>query len=1516
MWTLCGIMACELRLHSPAGGEPAVYQWPLSTSDKHDGAIEIVETIRWVCEDFPELKLAMENYVLHDYDTKSYESMKTLCEKYNRAIDSVLQLWKGTSRPIQLQTRPSTGLLRHILQQVYNLSVTDPDKLNQYEPFSPEVYGETSYEFIAQMINEFEIDDDDVFIDLGSGVGQVVLQMAAATSCKLCVGIEKSEVPAKYAEAMNTHFRFWMKWYGKIHSEYKLIKGDFLEDKYKEVIMNSSLIFVNNFAFGPRVDHMLKMRFADLKDTSRIVSSKAFCPLHFRITDRNLSDIGTIMHVREITPLKGSVSWTGKPVSYFLHTIDRTKLEHYFQRTKCQKPNNNSSNKEEEIKNKKNKIQTTEEFINDSFSNHSKDQNNIFGPTTRKAWSDWCNNKNKTSNSSGQDSNEENEPISQKTTHLKIVKKQRQKKLKRPIDRRKKPGRPKKLIAKAKKSRRQIKLNGLDLLHAQTILSTSSSAATRLDPAPGCIDKKLVNKIETDGDDDDIPQSLYTLLDTYKSQMIQFIKYMKSSNYQSEIKKEIEKEKEKKKSLTIKVTNLEKQIHYITESNVDLLKNRLDELGFSTDISAEFLNQDEFGKFSHDHILKEIASTLSERKILYNKLQNVEEELGSLEKIILSKRGINGLFKKSPIKQNEKRVKIEENTEQKHLTIRESIIIPNFEDRIKAIITNALMENNSQKQPEHNNSLEKNFSQDISSNSVTSNILLPKCSFEVIKTPNTPKLIKEELQIHSKHTPKNSLINHEENIVNLKQISPQNKNNNLLDSKFYFDNLKPGKILKPAAINLTGVYSPISPSRTPPLSDSECQDYISTIGNVNPSLFNIHTNPSLNFESSSQRSPKLSPKNTPEKLQCLELENTGLITPKKSPDDSQSSGSGFYDLNSSKLINFIKEENSNNASHHSSKSSSVSSCVELVQNHQLAISKSKNGFSVKEELLQNILHSEISNFNKESTRNLKRKSVAINNSCLYPENKVKLYEIAKWKFTKLASTNLNNNQINFKNILDNSGKKKIKGNHIKTSNKITDHLKILKSLGISCKKSNSEEKKSLKQILKKIPSMNSSQANRIVSKDGHLHYLKIHDEVLPKKGPRTPPDTPPRTPSTSPERRITPLPFVSKQSPSSSISLSPSPSSCNVSTTPVNDYFQERLSFQEEQPISFSNTTKFENSHLYHYSQSNKNNNSAKQEIVTNIQGDKPKSLENIRQIMLINSSTTNQTANINHTSTSNIVSPGNNTSVTWNLHNPPPPPPPPGPPPQLPPLPPTAPPEIQRCSSISENLQSQIHKQMPNGVTMPVVNSFSVPPPNFNMPPPVSIQPLVTRVLTQVTAGPSVPSLPNISVPPPNLYHLNLSGIVPCNNLSSTSVSSSFEFRQPSISIQNRQSGIEQFLSGNHSVSVHRPTHPSQVRSSSYLLPMLSHPGTPVLPPKTIIPPPQMSPANYVRPHPYHNLGPNMKHRPATDWQIDGLTHRIGRREKRRRRSKFGRLSLQDRRHFGRGGNGISCHPGQVHFV
>ena len=304
----------DLKLHSPSDAEPFVYKWPLSVGigpENHDSGLEIIETVRLVCEDIPEIKSSLDEIVFGEIDTSDYEMMKNFCDTFNKAIDSIKALEKGTSLPTKRSTLPSRNMLRHIVQQVYNYAVSEPEKLNQYEPFSPEVYGETSFELVCQMVDEINITHEDVFIDLGSGVGQVVLQVAASTKAKICIGIEKADVPSRYAENMNQMFRTWMKWFGKKYGEYQLLKGDFLADEHREKIMSASVVFVNNFAFGPNVDHSLKERFADLKDGAKIVSSKSFCPLNFRITDRNLSDIGTIMHVKEMTPLRGSVSWTG-----------------------------------------------------------------------------------------------------------------------------------------------------------------------------------------------------------------------------------------------------------------------------------------------------------------------------------------------------------------------------------------------------------------------------------------------------------------------------------------------------------------------------------------------------------------------------------------------------------------------------------------------------------------------------------------------------------------------------------------------------------------------------------------------------------------------------------------------------------------------------------------------------------------------------------------------------------------------------------------------------------------------------------------------------------------------------------------------------------------------------------------------------------------------------------------------------------------------------------------------------
>lgn len=137
------------------------------------------------------------------------------------------------------------------------------------------MYGETSFELICQILDKLHpITGNNKFVDLGSGVGQVVLQVAALTNCSISLGIEKANTPAKYAEVrsfligfcpqnfyfnpravqnqdMEKWFRFWMSFYGKTFSPFKLVHSDFLLEENKEEVLQSTIVFVNNFAFGP-----------------------------------------------------------------------------------------------------------------------------------------------------------------------------------------------------------------------------------------------------------------------------------------------------------------------------------------------------------------------------------------------------------------------------------------------------------------------------------------------------------------------------------------------------------------------------------------------------------------------------------------------------------------------------------------------------------------------------------------------------------------------------------------------------------------------------------------------------------------------------------------------------------------------------------------------------------------------------------------------------------------------------------------------------------------------------------------------------------------------------------------------------------------------------------------------------------------------------------------------------------------------------------------------------------------
>ncbi|XP_040317780.1 histone-lysine N-methyltransferase, H3 lysine-79 specific isoform X2 [Herpailurus yagouaroundi] len=565
---------------------------PFVFQDKHhDAAHEIIETIRWVCEEIPDLKLAMENYVLIDYDTKSFESMQRLCDKYNRAIDSIHQLWKGTTQPMKLNTRPSNGLLRHILQQVYNHSVTDPEKLNNYEPFSPEVYGETSFDLVAQMIDEIKMTEDDLFVDLGSGVGQVVLQVAAATNCKHHYGVEKADIPAKYAETMDREFRKWMKWYGKKHAEYTLERGDFLSEEWRERIANTSVIFVNNFAFGPEVDHQLKERFANMKEGGRIVSSKPFAPLNFRINSRNLSDIGTIMRVVELSPLKGSVSWTGKPVSYYLHTIDRTILENYFSSLKNPKlrEEQEAARRRQQRENKSNT--TTPTKVPESKAAVAADTPVDSGAEEEKAGT----------------------TAIKKPSPSKARKKKLNKKGRKMAGR--KRGRPKKMSAANPERKPRKSQTALDLLHAPASSQTAAPSPQDAYRSPHSPFYQLPPCVQRHAPDRPLlaatPPALQKLLESFKIQYLQFLAYTKTAQYKASLQQLLDQEKEKNARLLGAAQQLFGHCQAQKEEIKRLFQQKLDELGVKA-LTYNDLIQAQKEISAHNQQLREQTEQLQE----------------------------------------------------------------------------------------------------------------------------------------------------------------------------------------------------------------------------------------------------------------------------------------------------------------------------------------------------------------------------------------------------------------------------------------------------------------------------------------------------------------------------------------------------------------------------------------------------------------------------------------------------------------------------------------------------------------------------------------------------------------------------------------------------------------------------------------------------------------------------------------------------------------------------------------
>lgn len=117
-------------------------------------------------------------------------------------------------------------------------------------------YGELLPRFIDEISKASDIMEDDIFFDVGSGIGSVVFQVAAISGCR-SYGIEIRDDLHSIAEKTKVSFMEWTKdrMKGNNPPKVTLFRGDVTkEGEFKRKLLDSTVILINNFCFPEEVN--------------------------------------------------------------------------------------------------------------------------------------------------------------------------------------------------------------------------------------------------------------------------------------------------------------------------------------------------------------------------------------------------------------------------------------------------------------------------------------------------------------------------------------------------------------------------------------------------------------------------------------------------------------------------------------------------------------------------------------------------------------------------------------------------------------------------------------------------------------------------------------------------------------------------------------------------------------------------------------------------------------------------------------------------------------------------------------------------------------------------------------------------------------------------------------------------------------------------------------------------------------------------------------------------------------
>ena len=141
-------------------------------------------------------------------------------------------------------------VLMRIIDENYQRTVgPNVPSLKQYEAFSSTVYGELMPALSHEMIRLTKLHENSLFLDLGSGVGNVVVQASLQTGCR-SYGIELMPHPARVARDMSEQIQIRCRMWGVRMGKVELEEGNMLTSRrVDELISEADVVLVDNKVF-------------------------------------------------------------------------------------------------------------------------------------------------------------------------------------------------------------------------------------------------------------------------------------------------------------------------------------------------------------------------------------------------------------------------------------------------------------------------------------------------------------------------------------------------------------------------------------------------------------------------------------------------------------------------------------------------------------------------------------------------------------------------------------------------------------------------------------------------------------------------------------------------------------------------------------------------------------------------------------------------------------------------------------------------------------------------------------------------------------------------------------------------------------------------------------------------------------------------------------------------------------------------------------------------------------------